>query len=310
MGNRSAAQWCQQNGVTLTRAQVEGINEKGGFLVPEEFGTGYRAADGEVRRASSECSHRSDGQRSRTDPVINGELDSDFVGEMTDPDDQDLDYGMISYTAKKHMVLVPYSSESQRIRRSASVIISRSRCKGLCEKRRSLRLQRRCDLDLWRNGRDPNLRKSRQRHDREYSIPSGRQRQCLQRARPGRLRGVVGRLPDYADVGNAKWFVSRKFYFNVMTKLLLSAAGVTATEIEDARNRKFLGYPVVFSQVMPRPKRIARFVQSSEISRRVPAWPTDERSRSRSTIRSCSERMHCCLELHHDSTSTSQLRRG
>ncbi|HMS10339.1 MAG TPA: phage major capsid protein, partial [Pyrinomonadaceae bacterium] len=30
-----------------------------------------------------------------------------------------------------------------------------------------------------------------------------------------------------------------------------SGNGVTATEIEDARNRRFLGYPVVFSQVMP-----------------------------------------------------------
>src|SRR5690606_5689919 len=39
-GNASSREWCAKNGIAMARAgQVEGTNEKGGHLVPDEFGT-------------------------------------------------------------------------------------------------------------------------------------------------------------------------------------------------------------------------------------------------------------------------------
>jgi HK97 family phage major capsid protein len=61
---------------------------------------------------------------------------------------------------------------------------------------------------------------------------------------------VAGALPEYASA-DAKWYVSRKFYWEVMVKLALAVGGVTAGEVEGKRQLLFLGYPVQITQVMP-----------------------------------------------------------
>ncbi len=63
--------------------------------------------------------------------------------------------------------------------------------------------------------------------------------------------GLVGTLPEYAD-RNAKWYVSRSFALNVMTKIALAAGGVTGNEIVDGVARRFLGYPIVIVHAMPK----------------------------------------------------------
>lgn len=66
------------------------------------------------------------------------------------------------------------------------------------------------------------------------------------------FEAVVGRLPQYADTPNAAWFVHKSFYHNVMERLQLAAGGVTSLEIANGgRTFRFLGYPVVMTQVMP-----------------------------------------------------------
>lgn len=45
--------------------------------------------------------------------------------------------------------------------------------------------------------------------------------------------------------------MSRKFYFNVMAKLAYAAGGNAASDIVNGLPRRFLGYEVVFTQVMP-----------------------------------------------------------
>jgi HK97 family phage major capsid protein len=69
------------------------------------------------------------------------------------------------------------------------------------------------------------------------------------------FEGCAGILPDYADDGSVKWFVHRYFYWTVMVKLALAAGGVNATEVvlgAGTRQKQYLGYPVEFTQVMPR----------------------------------------------------------
>jgi len=65
------------------------------------------------------------------------------------------------------------------------------------------------------------------------------------------FEGTVAILPDDAD-DNAKWYVNRKFFFNVMHKLALGAGAADMFAILSAqKSRYFLGYPVEFVSAMP-----------------------------------------------------------
>jgi HK97 family phage major capsid protein len=66
---------------------------------------------------------------------------------------------------------------------------------------------------------------------------------------------TVALLPQYADGPGAGWYCHRSFYFGTMQKLELAAGGVTAREVatgDRSPRPLFLGYPVNFTQTMPR----------------------------------------------------------
>ncbi|MFN6963961.1 MAG: phage major capsid protein [Pyrinomonadaceae bacterium] len=252
LGNMAARAWCVQNGLMLSRAQVESVNEKGGFLVPEEFGNdlvdlveryGVFRQNARVIPMASET---------RSDPAIAGELNSQFVAEMQEGSESDLDIGMISLTAKKHMVLVPFSSEVNEDSAVSIGDLLAEQCARAFAKKEDL-----CGFNgdaTSAFGGITGLREALKSIDANPANIAGLQvgsGNAYSELTLADFEGVVGRLPEYADTGAAKWYVSRRFYWNVMVKLLLTNANSTASEVEDARNQKFLGYPVVFSQVLP-----------------------------------------------------------
>lgn len=69
---------------------------------------------------------------------------------------------------------------------------------------------------------------------------------------------VIALLPDFADQGgqdspSAVWVCHRTYYHETMVRLMLAAGGTTAAETAEGRRRPlFLGFPVVFSNVMPK----------------------------------------------------------
>ena len=68
------------------------------------------------------------------------------------------------------------------------------------------------------------------------------------------FNSVIGTLPQMAD-GNAKWYEHRYFYYTVFVALALAAGGASASEViigAGQRQKLQLGYPVEFTQVMPR----------------------------------------------------------
>jgi len=65
--------------------------------------------------------------------------------------------------------------------------------------------------------------------------------------------GVTALLPEYADDATAKWYMHKTFFYNVCTRVALAAGGVFAEEIRNGmREPRFLGYPVQYTQVMPK----------------------------------------------------------
>lgn len=69
----------------------------------------------------------------------------------------------------------------------------------------------------------------------------------------GDLTKLMGAVAGYTfNQGNAKWYCSSQFFFNVMMKLAVSAGGATVAEIiAGSQTPRFLGYPVEFVQKMP-----------------------------------------------------------
>jgi HK97 family phage major capsid protein len=68
----------------------------------------------------------------------------------------------------------------------------------------------------------------------------------------GDFTKLVAKLPQYADNERAAFYCSRSFFFGVMVPIMLAAGGVTAGEIQNMRQKVFLGYPVHIIQWMPR----------------------------------------------------------
>ncbi len=65
------------------------------------------------------------------------------------------------------------------------------------------------------------------------------------------LRKVVGILPDDADE-DAKWYMNKKFYYEVVYPLAETAGNANVFEIlTDRKGRFLLGYPVEFVSAMP-----------------------------------------------------------
>jgi HK97 family phage major capsid protein len=64
---------------------------------------------------------------------------------------------------------------------------------------------------------------------------------------------LMALLPAYADTANCRWYCSKNFFHGVMERLAYDAGGVTARELKDGVGEpRFMGYPVVFSQVLDR----------------------------------------------------------
>ena len=66
---------------------------------------------------------------------------------------------------------------------------------------------------------------------------------------------VVGKLPEFGDTPMTAWVMHRTFYFGTVEKLVQASGGVPAYEVREGNRRPrpvFKGYPVEFSQVMPK----------------------------------------------------------
>jgi HK97 family phage major capsid protein len=110
-GFARAAAFCKENGIVLSRAMSEGVNESGGFLVPEEFGNDLidlREIYGVFRRNAKMVPMSSD---TRSDPRRTGGLTAYFEGEGDALTASDKAWDRVELTAKKLTVLARYSNE-------------------------------------------------------------------------------------------------------------------------------------------------------------------------------------------------------
>lgn len=248
-----AEKFCRENGIAVTRAMSEGVNESGGFLVPEEFGNDLidlREQYGVFRRNAKMVPMASD---TRSDPRRTGGLTAYFEGEGDAGTASDKSWDRVSLTAKKLFVLARYSSEVQE----DAVINMGDDLAGEI----AYAFANKEDLCGF-GGDGSSTYGGMQGITTKIKGLSGTianiaglfvgAGNAYSELLLTDFESVVGLLPQYADTPSAKWYVHRSFYWNVMVKLVLASGGVTGAEVEGSRVKRFLGYDVEVTQVMPK----------------------------------------------------------
>jgi HK97 family phage major capsid protein len=110
-GRKNARDWCDRKGVSITKAQGDGIGASGGFLVPTELETAIldlRDSYGAFRRRALKWPMSSD---SSVFPRRVGSAQAFFFGEGSTASGTSLQADAVNLTAKKLGALVTLSSE-------------------------------------------------------------------------------------------------------------------------------------------------------------------------------------------------------
>jgi HK97 family phage major capsid protein len=250
---KKSENYCKEFQIEI-KAQSEGVNTAGGYLVPPEFSNeiiDLRESYGLFRRFAKIVPMMSDQKtimRRRSGLTVYN------PGEGVAITDSQKGWDAITLAAKKFAVLAIYSSELDE---DAMINIGDDLA-GEAAYAFALK-EDQCGF----NGdgtstyfgitgiRDKIINLSATRADiAGLVVGSGNLYSELVLAD---FNKVVGRLPEYAETPRAGWYNSKIFWAEVQQKLALAAGGVTAAEIVGgARRPTFLGYPVNVTQVMPK----------------------------------------------------------
>lgn len=243
---QSARQFCAAHGIELL-AQQEDSNTAGGFLVPEEFSTAIidlREEYGVFRREASIEPMASD---TKTVPRVTGGVTAYYVDENTEITASDMSWDQVRLVARKLAALTKYSSELNE-----DAIISMA--DKLAKEFGRAFASKEDDAGFLGDGTST------------YGGISGLITECTTAtattvtAAAGNtafstldladFESMVGKLPQYAEGPDAKWYISKPGWAASMLRLIDAAGGNTGAMIAGTAPKEFLGYPVVISQKM------------------------------------------------------------
>jgi HK97 family phage major capsid protein len=101
LGNAEAAEWCKSRGVPIQKAQGEGVDSAGGFLVPEELMASIIILREQFGVFRQECQVVPMGSDTLNWPRRTGGLTAYFTGENTAVTESQAAWDNINLTAKK-----------------------------------------------------------------------------------------------------------------------------------------------------------------------------------------------------------------
>ncbi|HXG66981.1 MAG TPA: phage major capsid protein [Blastocatellia bacterium] len=259
-GHEPSLRWCQEHGVKVTtesglevKTMKESVATSGGYLVPSEFDNDLidlRERHGVFRRNARIVPMMRDtksiGRRTAG-------LTAYFTGEAAAVTESEKGWDLVTLTARKLMTLTRVSSELEEdIMVALGDDLAGEIAYAFANK------EDECGFNgdgTSAFGGIVGVREKLKGLDATIAniaglvVASGNQ---YSEITLNDFNSVVGRLPEYADGPNTKWYCSRFFWATVMQRLAVAAGGVTAEEIEGRRMRTFLGYPVEVTQVMPK----------------------------------------------------------
>jgi HK97 family phage major capsid protein len=245
--NSEAMEWCKARGVAVTKAQGEGVDSAGGFLVPEELMATIivlREQFGVYRR---ECQVVPMGSDTLNWPRRLGGLTAFFTGENTAITESQATWDNINLTAKKIGALTRMSNEIAEdavvsvadwlVGEIAYAFAAKEDDCGFNGDGTSTYGGIRGLTTLFQDGNHT---------AGQYQVSSATWTSMVLKD----LTGVMGVLPEYA-AANAKWYMSQQAFYSIVATITGSAGGNRIDTLTEGPAKRLLGYPVVIAQKLP-----------------------------------------------------------
>lgn len=247
MGNEKSKSWATDHGYEFRNAMTEGLDSKGGFLVPEEFDNMIVDLRNDYGVARREFRVVPMGSDTKTWPRRTGGMTAYFPGEAGTITASDKTLDNIRLTAKKIAALGRFSSE---LNEDAVVSIGDDLASEIAYA--FANKEDECAF----NGTGAST------YGGIVGIKNAIAAGSVKTAATGNtgfetldledFEGMVAKMPSYGfRNGGPKWYIHRSGWAVSMLRLAAAAGGNTVREIgSGASEAQFLGYPVVFVEVM------------------------------------------------------------
>ena len=248
-GNRKSLNFCDRAGIEV-KAHTEGVNSAGGFLVPDEFEReliSLREEFGVFRKEARNRTMQSDTLRI---PRRSATLSANFVGEATAATESTMTFEQVNLVAKKIACLTTVSNELNE----DSMINLADDVAGEI----SYAFAKKEDQCGFTGdgtstfggilGVIPTLEAGT---NNVTFTTTAAGRADATSLTDGEVSAFMALLPQFADTPNAKLYMHKGTWHAGFERLLATNGGTSGQERSGGFQPTFLGYPVVFSQVMP-----------------------------------------------------------
>jgi len=248
-GHKKAIQWLSEN--TTYKAVNEGTNSAGGFLVPDELVAELiflREQYGVVRQNATIRTMSSD---TLWVPKNSASTTAYWVGESTAITQSQPTFDRVQVLAKKLGILTAVTSE---INEDSIIEIGTALAQDMAWKF-AQEEDRVCMIGSAANATDgnidgfitANLGVASNAGSINGATGSAANYNAITMAN---FRTMVGKLPLYADIQDAKWYMSKSFFNDVVCNRLDALSGNAALDLMNFNSGRpsLLGYPIVFSQ--------------------------------------------------------------
>lgn len=249
LDNAVAKEWCKEHGVPIQKAQGEGVDSAGGFLVPEELMASIIVLREQFGVFRQECQVVPMGSDTLNWPRRTGGLTAYHTGENQAATESQAAWDNVNLTAKKAAVLTRMSSE---IEQDAVISIADWLVGEI-----SYAFASREDDDGF-NGDGTStyggmrgltvLATDGNHNASKFTAASGHN--TFATITFADLTGLMGTLPQYAAAG-AKWYMSQQGFYQMVAGLLAAAGGNRLDILAGAVEKRLLGFDVVIAQKLP-----------------------------------------------------------
>lgn len=255
-GSESAAGWCRDNGIVLHKAQSEGVNSAGGYLVPEEFSAAIidlRDDYGVFRRLARVMPM---GRDTMTIPRRTGGLTAYAVGEAAAITASTASWDQVRLTAAKWGVLTLLSSELDEdaavnigdllIGEIAYAFAVSEDTAGFTGDGSSTYHGIRGLITKFNDGLAAGA------NPLAGSVDAASNHDTFAEIDAADLSTLMAKLPQYVYVkGNPAFYTSQVGWALVFERLAQAAGGITKDQFTGRTARSYVGFPVEIIPSMP-----------------------------------------------------------
>jgi HK97 family phage major capsid protein len=246
MDDPVAKDWCQSRGVSIAKAQGEGVDSAGGFLVPEELMANIIVLREQFGVFRQECQVVPMGSDTLNWPRRTGGLTAYFTGENQAATESQAAWDNINLTAKKCAVLTRMSTE---IEQDAVVAIADWLVGEMAYAFASK------EDDCGFNGDGTSTYGGMRgttflATDGSHTAGKINGGASFAATTLAQLTALMGLLPQYA-AGSAKWYMSQQAFYSIVANLLAAAGGNRLDILSEGVQKRLLGFDVVIAQKLP-----------------------------------------------------------